>query len=332
LPNGIETIEEYAFNSNRFSEALLPSSITKIETGAFYSYTNVYLDEVIDSIQLPNPVIKEGYSFNCWINGNGDTVTAMTDLETSYTAAFSEATFYQVSGTVITEEPNGLLLFLSGDFNGVQTVDDSGNFLFPLNEGRTVKITPERKGYVFDPENISIDNIQTDRYNLYFTSIIQSYEVNFFAGENGSLSGDVYQNIEYKQTTSPVTAIPNDGYMFKVWVDKNENEVGVENPIVIDVRNQMEVTAIFEPLLSIESNVFVSVNCYPNPIVNTATIVASKNIQKVEIYDIFGNLVFSNEKTYGYKYCLDLEKYANGVYFIKVKGEGFEETMKVVVK
>ncbi|QTA78558.1 immunoglobulin-like fold-containing [Desulfonema limicola] len=76
--------------------------------------------------------------------------------------------------------------------------------------------------------------------------VTTTYTVNFTAGENGLLEGNLIQTINSGSNTSAVTAVPNTGFAFLNWVDANGNIIGTENPLTINsVTSNMEITANF---------------------------------------------------------------------------------------
>lgn len=69
------------------------------------------------------------------------------------------------------------------------------------------------------------------------------YGVTFQAGANGRLEGNLAQTVTNGGNTTPVTAVPNDGYVFAGWAGVDTPD---ENPLVIEnVTSDRVVTATF---------------------------------------------------------------------------------------
>jgi hypothetical protein len=65
---------------------------------------------------------------------------------------------------------------------------------------------------------------------------------------------------------------------------------------------------------------------YPNPTTGIFNIESNKNIDKIFIYDLFGNLV----KELKSKKDMDLSELSPGMYFIGVQSEGSFEKIKII--
>lgn len=332
LSNCLEYIGEEAFNGNRFSEVILPNSLKYIGGSAFYSFPNVAHNVEIDSIILPNPIINEGFMFSNWENEFGETVEAMTDLKIAYEAQFIPTASYQVGGKVDLPDNIGVLLILSGDFEGVRNLNDDGTFEFPLNEGRTMNLAPYHEGYVFTPESVDIENLQADTGGFYFSTWIKDFDIYFTSNEFGTLEGETYQNRHYKEQTSAVAAIPNEGYFFMKWIDENGRFISSENPLVITVKQDMSITAIFDIPQKAEGVIEIDVQCYPNPTNDLITVEAQNAIDIVKLYDTEGKLVFIQQNINKTQFTFKLASFINGVGLISIQGDGFNHIKKVFVE
>ena len=225
IPASVTTIERSAFESNSLSSVIIPNSVITIRQNAFAynSLSSVIVGEGVvtieeyafrgnnlSSIALPDPVIKEGYTFTEWHNGDGSSVAEMTDFYTSYQAQF-DFTGVIVSGSITTgdeqglameglksisiDDPEGITLYLSGDITGTRPVNTDGTYSFALNAGRSVVITPVKEDYSFSPESISLNNVQGDVSNQDFTPVVT--DINEF----NTSSFRIYPNPFTAQTT-----------------------------------------------------------------------------------------------------------------------------------
>jgi len=70
------------------------------------------------------------------------------------------------------------------------------------------------------------------------------------------------------------------------------------------------------------------VQVYPNPVVNTCYIQSQKQMKSIVVYDAKGTVVMQSGNISTTSYKLLMNKLA-GVYFISIKGDGFETTKKI---
>jgi len=78
--------------------------------------------------------------------------------------------------------------------------------------------------------------------DLWEYTIFAEYTVTYRAGPNGALQGDATQTVGVGESTTPVTAVPDDGFRFSRWSDGS-----TDNPRVdLDVNSTFSVTAEFE--------------------------------------------------------------------------------------
>lgn len=202
IPNNVKTIGDDAFADNSLTSITIPNSVTIIGVDAFaYNLlTNItipnsvitigdyaFAENSLTSVTLPSPVIKEGYTFTEWLNGSGVAVNEITNFVTSYEAQFKLSGLI-VSGRIIidnlqaaamgsiksvaTDNMEGVILYISGDFTGTRPVNADGTYSFALNAGRSIVITPIKEGYTFTPATININNIQADLSNQDFAPIV----------------------------------------------------------------------------------------------------------------------------------------------------------------
>lgn len=74
-----------------------------------------------------------------------------------------------------------------------------------------------------------------------------------------------------------------------------------------------------------------TLNIFPNPSSSSVTITSSTRLVKgVELYDVTGRLVFSENNINTKSYTFERGVLVNGLYFVKVKTEDTEEDMKIL--
>jgi hypothetical protein len=83
------------------------------------------------------------------------------------------------------------------------------------------------------------------RTNLLLTAnfAIDQYALTYSAGENGSVEGTTFQIVDHGGNSSPVTAVPADGYHFVSWNDGIDTAKRVD----YDVKTNLAVGASFAP-------------------------------------------------------------------------------------
>ncbi|WP_044399747.1 aryl-sulfate sulfotransferase [Lacinutrix sp. Hel_I_90] len=81
-------------------------------------------------------------------------------------------------------------------------------------------------------------------------------------------------------------------------------------------------------VLSVKENELpeVSIQLYPNPVVDILTVVYEKEINKIEIYTLFGQLIQVIENSN----VVDLKSYASGLYLVKIHANEGTLTKKII--
>jgi len=112
-----------------------------------------------------------------------------------------------------------------------------------VNEGKaaTAPTAPKRTGYSFTGWSGSFDNVTSD-LTITAQYDINTYDVKYSAGANGSITGNASQSVSYGDDALEVTAVPAEGYHFTSWSD------GVKAASRTDkgVTGSIDVTASFE--------------------------------------------------------------------------------------
>lgn len=114
--------------------------------------------------------------------------------------------------------------------------------------GITVVAIPN-SDYLFSQWNDGVtDNPRTDTnvqadVNAIAQYILKSFNCAYVAGDNGSLTGDLSQDVSIHSNTTPVTAIPDAEYKFNAWSDGVTNNPRID----VNVEKGIGVIAIFAP-------------------------------------------------------------------------------------
>jgi len=175
-------------------------------------------------------VSDEGYLFANWSDGRTDNPRIDTNVteDVSVTASFT----VPVTLTYLAGEHGHIegdaeqTIGIGGSGTAVTAVADSGYAFLRWSDGRT-------------------DNPRTDVEVVADQSVTALFEVaitaTYFAGDNGTLSGELVQIIPLGEDGSPVTATPNEGFGFDRWSDGR-----LDNPRTdVEVVEDITVTASF---------------------------------------------------------------------------------------
>ncbi len=178
-----------------------------------------------------------GYNFVEWTE-NGTTVS--TDATYSFTAIGDRdlvAHFVLKTYTISATPANPDYGSVSGGgtydhgatVNLIATPNAGYHFVFWEEGGDEVSTDPE---YTF---------IAEASRSLVAVFEINTYTLEYIAGENGSLTGDILQEVEHGSDGTPVEAIPDPGYSFVGWSD-----AVMDNPRTdTNVDENISVTADF---------------------------------------------------------------------------------------
>ncbi|MCG8206166.1 InlB B-repeat-containing protein, partial [Tenacibaculum finnmarkense genomovar finnmarkense] len=165
-------------------------------------------------------IADAGYEFVKWSDNNtSETRTDIADADKEFTAEFVK--------TVVVVK-NYTVKYTAGN-NGTIT----GDLAQTIEEG---KVTSEVKaiadaGYEFvkwsdgNTSETRTDIADADKeFTAEFVKVIEKFTVKYTAGNNGTITGDLSQNIEEGKSTSQVKAIADAGYKFVKWSDGNTSE------------------------------------------------------------------------------------------------------------
>ena len=101
--------------------------------------------------------------------------------------------------------------------------------------------------------------------------------------------------------------------------------VGDENELYVDCVYEYE----YDDMLDIVETQVVASNIYPNPVEDILNVEA-ENIDLVELYDIYGRKLYSEEKSDNIR--IDMNNFSDGVYFVKIYSEGKSSVEKIMKK
>ncbi len=170
---------------------------------------------------------EAGYQFASW--SDDSTANPRTDINVSnnieVTASFTALPSYELTYSA---GPNGILTGQT-----FQSVNSGGN-------GSTITAIPNPE-YVFVSWNDgSTNNPRADfnvTQNITVTAnfALTTYSLTYTAGSNGTLTGAASQSVSSGGDGTPVTAIPNEGYVFVDWSDGSTSNPRTDSNVLADI-------------------------------------------------------------------------------------------------
>ncbi|MCG8902067.1 T9SS type B sorting domain-containing protein [Tenacibaculum finnmarkense] len=162
-------------------------------------------------------IADAGYKFVKWSDNNtSETRTDIADADKEFTAEFVKV--IEKFTVKYTAGNNGTI---TGDLT--QTIEEGK----ATSEVKAIANT----GYEFvkwsdnNTSETRTDIADADKeFTAEFVKVIEKFTVKYIAGNNGSITGDLSQNIEEGKATSEVKAIADAGYEFVKWSDNNTSE------------------------------------------------------------------------------------------------------------
>ncbi len=136
---------------------------------------------------------------------------------------------------------------------------------------------------------------------------------------NGLPSGGSYVgNSVVGNSFDPTTAPIGSNVISYIYTDGNGCSDTANSAIVVDI------------CLSVENTIAGAFNAYPNPFTDRLTLTSDAVIEKVEVYNAAGQLLFA-QQTNASMVELNMSQFESGVYFVKLTG-GEASTMITAVK
>jgi len=277
-----------------------------------------------------------GYIFSNW-TGTGGFVTTKTSKVTVtnvtgnmlITANFTASTYKVTFQAVIDGVEAGRF---GGSINGytTQTIVHGQNCsavtAVPAGNYRFDKWT--LNGALYSYANpLTVTNV-TAPMEIKANFIFGNFTLYFIPGANGTLTGTITQTLNYGETSTAVTAVPNTGYRFVSWTDAGGFFSG-QNPLTVEnVTRTMTLTANFAVKTPI---VYISYPVNNSIVSGTVTIQAHTDgdiaVTKVDFF--IDNILIGSSSTFPFTYPWNTITYTNNTHQIKAKayyGAGQTET------
>jgi len=262
--------------------------------------------------------IKDGYIFspqNITINNAQGTLTG-NDFETGQS-------YFMVSGNISIDVPENVELHISGDMNMSKTLQSDGDFSFTTPNETNISITPQKAGYVFSPQSISISRVIADTSDLQFIASRLAYKV------SGTIEGSDLNNIvlQISGDTSAILNVETDGnFSFNILSRKSititpQKEGCIFTPAnraISDIKNDTSaITFIANPATGINAINDCNISLFPNPANSEIYIASGEQITKFALFDSNGSEILS-QKVNNKNAVLDIKHLPNGIYLVMI--------------
>lgn len=125
---------------------------------------------------------------------------------------------------------------------------------------------------------------------------------------------------------------PNATYYLQVWLEASTSPSGKSallNETGAFVLNVQDTSTLSVDSQN-EEEIFV--NVYPNPAKDVITVKSKNTINAIEIFNISGQKVFSNNKSLNGENKIDLRRFTSGLYLMKIYNETTSVTKKIIIK
>ncbi|MCP4116048.1 MAG: choice-of-anchor D domain-containing protein, partial [Desulfobacteraceae bacterium] len=134
----------------------------------------------------------------------------------------------------------------------------------PKGSSATAPAVQANTGYVFDGWDKAFTNVQSNMTVIaQYTS--NGYTLSYTAGQNGSVTGSTEQSVESGAAGTPVTAVPDDKYLFVSWSDGSTDNPRTDTNVMSDI----SVSASFK-LKSVDAP-SATLSDIPNSTTNTGS-------------------------------------------------------------
>ncbi len=104
-----------------------------------------------------------------------------------------------------------------------------------IQPGNSVTFRLYAWGATGAPGSFAIGRLDGDDLAIAGEVKLKTYNVNYLAGANGSISGDSVQNVSHGASSTAVTAVPNAGYHFVKWSDNATDNPRIDGNVTSDI-------------------------------------------------------------------------------------------------
>ena len=258
-----------------------------------------------------NAAAHAGYAFVNWTK-DGNVVSTSASYSFTVTESASYVAHFTSSTHVVT---TGVYPSVGGHATGAGT--------YAHGASCTVNATPN-DGYVFVNWTISGQQVSTQpsytftvNENTHLTAhfVIESCTITAEASpeEGGEVTG--MGVFEYGEVCT-LEATPNDNYIFVKWT--KDGVTVSETPLYsFTVTGTAHYVAEFQNTEGVGENVMMTINIFPNPVVDKVIVETSETVDVLQIYNINGALVYE-QKNCSDRVEINVSDFAIGTYMIRL--------------
>jgi hypothetical protein len=165
--------------------------------------------------------------------------------------------------------------------------------------------------------------------------------------EPQALLVQVFTSPDFGNNEGSINIIINGGTLpYQIFINGSEGDTNIEGlpsggyeVLIIDANGCESITNVFIDLISSTFDIDSELECfvYPNPLSNqdeiTLTIKGYMGIIDFNIIDVFGRSMMNSQTFITHNSSsVNIGTYAAGMYLLKIKGTGFNRTLKLVVR
>ncbi|MCG8474229.1 MAG: leucine-rich repeat protein [Cytophagales bacterium] len=233
LPDGLGLIGEKAFYNNQLASVELPNGLYLLDKNAFAK-------NQLTGFRLPTLPAQTGGEYIHWEDSNHSVHQeneTVTDLEKAYRAVFNSRGVL-VSGLI--EGTKDVTIKISGDL--VKEMKASRNFAFLAEKGKSVTVTPVKKGVIFSPNSINLNDLQKNAQQV-FAGSLANYSI---AYHNAKGDNPNPANYTVESETITLQSLSAEGYVFQGWYRDADYAQSVSE-ITKGTAGDLELYAKWEP-------------------------------------------------------------------------------------
>lgn len=195
-------------------------------------------------------------------------------------------------------------------------------YVYKGEDGTAVEAVPD-EGYHFvewsdgSTENPRTDMNVTENVAVTASFAINVYTLSYTAGDNGTLSGTLSQEVEHGSDGSEVEALPDEGYVFEDWSDGS-----TDNPRTdVNVTSDISVTANFTVATNVQEFFWSAIEAYPNPFGASLEVNYPREVVEVKLLNIIGQNMLTQVLNGAGKITIPTQELPPGIYLLVFRND-----------